>query len=177
MPSNIEIKARVTNPEDFAQRAQALADGPAEVLLQEDVFFPASNGRLKLRIFGHEEAANRGELIFYQRSNTTTSKQSTYRLVPTSEPQALREALGLALGELVVVRKRRRLFMAGQTRIHLDEVEGLGSFMELEVVLLTDQDPEEGHRIAADLQHRLGVTEKDLVAVAYADLLMSKVGD
>ena len=70
-----------------------------------------------------------------------------------------------------VVRKTRYLYLAGQTRIHLDDVEGLGQFMELEVVLRPDQTDAEGQAIAEDLMARLGIRKEDLLEGAYMDLL------
>ena len=82
--------------------------------------------------------------------------------------------MSLALGVRGVVRKKRTLYLVGQTRVHLDEVEGLGDFMELEVVLHPGQSDAEGQVIARDLMTRLGVAEKDLLEGAYMDLLEGK---
>jgi hypothetical protein len=71
-------------------------------------------------------------------------------------------------------RPGRHLFLAGQTQIHLDEVEGLGNFLELEVVLQNGQKPEEGMAIAAGLVEALGVKKEDLIAEAYIDLIKQR---
>ena len=73
-----------------------------------------------------------------------------------------------------IVRKKRHLFLVGQTRIHIDEVEGLGSFLELEVVLQEGQEAEEGMAIATSLMDKLRVKKKDLVAGAYIDLIKKR---
>jgi adenylate cyclase class IV len=131
MARNIEIKADVRDLAAIAARAAAIADeGPSEIL-QDDTFFACPAGRLKLRSFSERE----GELIFYQRVDQRGPKESFYIRTPVSEPASLRQALSLAYGEVGRVRKRRTLFIVGRTRIHLDEVERLGSFLELEVVL------------------------------------------
>ena len=122
MPANIEIKARVTDLAPIRAAIEPLADGPAHVLDQEDIFFAAPDGRLKLRTF----ADGNGELIHYHRSDIAGPKTSHYTIAPTSDPDALRAILTSALGVLGVVRKRRWLYMVGQTRVHLDRVEGLG---------------------------------------------------
>ena len=75
-----------------------------------------------------------------------------------------------------VVRKKRLLFLVGRTRIHLDEVEGLGSYMELEIVLAEGDDQDGGEREAANLMQSLGITSGDLVSGAYFDLLEEKKG-
>jgi adenylate cyclase class IV len=167
VPSNIEIKARVAGLATLEGRVAALSDTPREVLLQEDVFFAAPAGRLKLRRF----AEGTGELIHYHRSDTPGLRESSYRIAPTGDPAALRGILAAVLGEEGVVRKERRLYRVGQTRVHLDRVEGLGDFVELEVVLRPGQAPEEGARIGRELMARLGIEPGQVVAEAYHDLL------
>ena len=69
------------------------------------------------------------------------------------------------------VRKQRAVFLLGQTRIHLDRVDGLGSFVELEVVLRDEQSVSDGYTIAMSLLQALSIAEADLIAHAYVDLL------
>ncbi len=146
---------------------EGLADQGPTTIRQQDTFFPCASGRLKLRRL----ADNRGELIAYRRADVAGSKQSDYVLARTAEPEALRAVLAEALGTTVVVTKTRWLYLVGQTRVHLDEVQGLGDFLELEVVLAEGQVPEEGHRIAREIMAKLEVRAEDLVEGAYADLL------
>jgi predicted adenylyl cyclase CyaB len=167
MPSNIEWKARARDPQRQRQLAERLANGPPELLEQIDTFFSVAHGRLKLR----QLAAERGELIYYERSDQAGPKQSTYSLAATNQPEALAALLAQALGVRGVVHKRRWLYRAGQTRIHFDEVEGLGSFLEVEVVLQPGQAIREGERIAEEARRQLAVHDEDLVEVAYIDLL------
>ena len=75
-----------------------------------------------------------GELIFYDRPDTEGPKVSDFSKSSTSDPKSLRDVLKLALGIKGSVQKTRFLFMYGQTRIHIDQVVGLGNFMELEVL-------------------------------------------
>jgi predicted adenylyl cyclase CyaB len=170
MPSNIEIKASVR---DFARTtalAAALSDAPAVTIEQHDTFFASSVGRLKLRQF----SPDKGELIFYSRANVAGTKQSDYLIARTDSPTDLLAVLSAALGAQQTVIKTRKLFQVGQTRVHLDSVAGLGSFVELEVELRPDQPPEEGHRIARELMVALEIQESDLIEGAYADLLPGK---
>ncbi len=167
MSRNIEIKARAADLSRIETRARVLADqGPFD-LQQDDTFFVCPNGRLKLR----ELAPDRGELIFYRRPDVPGPKLSEYTMASTATPGLLRAILGDALGVLGRVRKRRRLYLAGQTRIHLDQVEGLGTFVELEVVLDESQSAQEGEAIAEHLLAELGVGKPDLVSGAYLDHL------
>ena len=75
----------------------------------------------------------------------------------------------------MVVTKTRLLFMVGQTRVHLDEVEGLGDFLELEVVLADGQTPAEGHYIAREIMAALEVQDEDLLTGAYADMIAPRL--
>lgn len=169
MPRNIEIKARITRVEALLPVAQALADAPLQTIAQDDTFFVCARGRLKLRDFGD----GTGELIHYQRADTAGPKLSDYVRVPTGEPAVLREALERAQGVLGRVRKTRWLLLAGPTRIHLDRVEGLGDFVELEVALRDDQSEVEGVAIADALLQALGVSPTQRLAGAYLDLLLA----
>jgi predicted adenylyl cyclase CyaB len=167
MTRNVEIKARVQDSERLAAIAASLADsGPVDIF-QDDTFFACPNGRLKLRVFSD----GTGELIFYRRSDQAGPKESFYVRTPTSEPDSLREALDLAYGTVGRVVKHRVLYIVGRTRIHLDEVRGLGSFLELEVVLRDDEPGDDGTREAAQLMEHLSIDTTQLVDVAYIDLL------
>jgi predicted adenylyl cyclase CyaB len=137
------------------------------VLEQEDTFFSVPEGRLKLRVFPD----GKGELIAYRRPDAVGPKTSEYFVYRTPHPEPLADLLTRALGVRGVVRKRRLLYLAGPTRIHLDEVEGLGAFLELEVVLADGQPEAEGEAIARRLLAELGVCDEDRVAAAYVDLL------
>lgn len=174
MPRNIEIKARLQNIEALLPRARALAGSDAERIEQDDSFFtvPAGRGRLKLRQFADGSA----ELIHYQRADRADAKASDYVRVPVPDAAALREALARACGLLGRVRKTRWLLLVGQTRVHLDRVEGLGDFMELEVVLRDGQSDAEGTAIAERLMHDLGLANAERLAGAYLDLLASSTG-
>src|SRR5205807_9335533 len=121
-------------------RVEALADhGPVEIA-QDDMFFACRRGRLKLRVF----SSSAGELIFYQRPDQAGPKESSFVVTPTASPDSLREALSRAYGEAGRVRKHRTLYLVGRTRIHLDRVDDLGEFLELEVVLSEDEPADAG---------------------------------
>jgi predicted adenylyl cyclase CyaB len=167
MPRNIEIKARLEQPEAVLERARALADGPAELLEQDDSFFAAPHGRLKLRA----HAGGPAELIHYERPDAEQARASDYVRVPVPDPDTLRVALTRALGAAGRVRKRRWLLRVGATRIHLDRVEGLGDFIELEVVLREGQPDAEGAAVAEALMQALGLAQAPRLARAYVDLL------
>jgi adenylate cyclase class IV len=170
MARNVEVKARIVNVDALLSRARALADGPEQRIEQDDTFFACAHGRLKLRDFGD----GCGELIHYERADAEGPKLSDYVRAPTSDPAALREALARAHGVVGRVRKSRWLLMAGATRIHLDRVEDLGDFMELEVVLRDDQSVADGEAIAESLMAQLGIGDEQRLAGAYLDLLRAR---
>jgi predicted adenylyl cyclase CyaB len=167
MPRNIEIKARIASVEHLLPQALAIADTPPVLIEQDDTFFAVRHGRLKLRVFDDGS----GELIHYHRPDSGEARASDYVRVAVPDPAALREALERGCGLLGRVRKQRWLLMAGQTRIHIDRVEGLGDFMELEVVLRDGQSDAEGAATAEALMRSLGLGAAPRVAGAYLDLL------
>ena len=169
MPSNIEIKARAQNFVKIQARAENLSDTPVQIVRQEDTFFNTPQGRLKLRVL----APDQGQLIYYTRPNQEGPKRSDYHLSMTTDPENLKHILQLAYGIRGVVKKTRYLYLVGQTRVHLDDVESLGQFMELEVVLRAGQSEAEGQAIAEDLMLSLGVERSDLLEGAYMDMLES----
>jgi predicted adenylyl cyclase CyaB len=172
MPRNIEIKARIDNIDCLAAKVAAIAtEGPVEIT-QDDTFFHCEAGRLKLRVLSDHS----GELIFYRRANMKAAKESFYVCSPTSAPATLRESLTLAYGQMGRVRKHRTLFLVGRTRVHLDRVEGLGHFLELEIVLADAEPTEAGVREAHELMHELGVEPSQLIEGVYVDLLASLSG-
>ena len=166
MARNIEVKARVTDLAEVESRARLVAtDGPIDIA-QDDTFFACSEGRLKLRQF----ADGRGELIHYFRENDADPKVSDYLISPTESPDVLRESLSRALGIVGRVRKHRRLYLVDRTRVHLDTVEGLGHFVELEVVLAEGESLEAGTLVATKIMSTLGIGRSQLVEGAYVDM-------
>jgi predicted adenylyl cyclase CyaB len=164
---NVEIKARIASVQAIAPRVAALADrGPVEIE-QDDTFFCCERGRLKLRAL----SAGEGQLIFYRRANQAGPKESRFVISPTGSPDSLREALAMAYATAGRVRKHRTLYLVGRTRVHLDRVEGLGDFLELEVVLAESESANAGVKEARGLMTALGLAEDQLVEGAYVDLL------
>ncbi|CAM2009766.1 class IV adenylate cyclase [Acanthopleuribacter pedis] len=172
MAQNVEIKARVRDWAQLTEKTVALAThGPRE-LRQRDVFFGVPQGRLKLRTFG----ATSGELIAYRRPDQSGPKVSQYQICPITDANALEITLSTCLPVLGVVEKKRVVYWVDHTRIHLDEVFGLGFFMELEVVLEKGESPQQGRVIAEKLMTQLGIPPDDLLACAYLDLILARGG-
>ena len=168
MARNVEVKARVADLAPIEARARTIAtSGPTDIA-QDDTFYRCERGRLKLRRF----ADGHGELIHYERGDTSGPKLSDYVIAPTVDPDKLHEALSRSNGVLGRVKKRRRLYLVGNTRVHLDQVEGLGAFVELEVVLGEDETEQQGEATAQRILRDLGIDRSQLVAGAYFDLIL-----
>ncbi|HEX2414060.1 MAG TPA: cytidine deaminase [Thermoleophilaceae bacterium] len=165
---NIELKARDADPGRTLRLALALGADDRGEILQRDIYFTRARGRLKLR----EQEPGESELIQYRRADATEARASSYRRVAAAGPEGLKEALHEAYGTLVVVEKRRRLLIWEDVRIHLDDVEGLGSFVELEAVAPPESDLASEHDKVARLRDELRIEDARLVATSYSDLLL-----
>ena len=170
MSRNVEIKASCPDLNPVRGGAARLASSPGQIVDQRDTFFVVPTGRLKVREF----ADGSGELIAYERSDQKEPKTSEYTRIECREAAALIHALKRVLALRGVVVKRREVFLVGRTRIHLDQVEDLGSFVELEVVLSEGGSFENGVREADELLQALGLPRSALIAGAYIDLLEAR---
>jgi predicted adenylyl cyclase CyaB len=169
MARNIEIKARIQKEqvEYVRQQAQARSSTDDEQLHQVDTFYNVPSGRLKLR----ESANGTAELIAYKRSNQAGPKLSSYVRYLCTDSKTLHDALARSVGIRGVVKKTRQVIHVSQTRVHIDEVDGLGTFLELEVVLCEGQSSVDGKNIASELMKIFGVLPESLVDRSYIDLL------
>lgn len=170
MARNIEIKALLANIDACIDKAKYFSGSDPEMIWQEDYFFNCTNGRLKLRIF----SSDNGELIFYKRKNESGPKTSQYFISKTNEPNKLLDVLEKSYGIRGVVKKIRKLFLIGNTRVHIDQVEHLGNFLELEVVLSKEEDINNGKQVAQRLMEQFGIEEGSLINCAYIDLIENK---
>ncbi len=173
MRQNLEIKARLVDRTKARRLALALGARCQAVEVQRDTFFHARQGRLKLRVIEASGGNVSAWLIAYQRGDRSEARISSYTLVEVADPQGLREALGRALGIRGEVRKTREILLWRNVRIHLDEVAGLGDYLEYEAVLsdAAGEDLEASRVSLRVLSQAMGIDEAERVAVAYADLL------
>jgi predicted adenylyl cyclase CyaB len=140
-------------------------------LRQADTYFNVRNGRLKLR----ETPGFQAELIFYERDEDAPRRESRYEEVALPDAGGLREMLVAALGVRGVVRKRRTLLLMDTTRIHLDNVDGLGAFLEIEVPV-RDEDVAAAQAQLESLMQALGYGWSDCIRASYIDLLGAESG-
>jgi len=164
---NVELKAIDRDPARTLERAVALGARDDGVLVQRDTYFGVAHGRLKLR----EESPGAAHLIAYERSDEAVARESAYRIAAVDSPEELRAALAAAAGVRIVVDKRRRLLLWETVRIHLDEVAGLGAYVELEAVAEPDSDLSREAAQVAHLREALGIADADVLEGSYADLL------
>lgn len=168
MPVNIEIKAHYPEP------------GKARVILsklnahhkgtdhQVDTYFKVGEGRLKLR-----EGNIENNLIYYKRSNQEGPKKSEVILYPSDKHPGLKQILSETLGILTIVDKQRDILFIENVKFHIDKVEGLGSFIEIEAI------GEEGDEVKLNKQCKhfmkvLNISDEHLISVSYSDLLLDK---
>jgi len=163
---NIELKARLRDPVAAAAIAQRLTGGPGEVQTQTDTYFYCRDGRLKIRRIENGP----GQLICYVRPDRAESRASDYRLIELPDADAVGAALAAALGVRSVVRKRRRIFLHQNVRIHLDEVAGAGDFLEFEAVISSAEEETAAPKLLDELSQRFGLQPADLLCGSYGDM-------
>ncbi|MBL0334304.1 MAG: class IV adenylate cyclase [Chitinophagaceae bacterium] len=170
MNLNAEIKARCADPvavRAYLEPQNAEFRGTDQ---QTDTYFNSPKGRLKLR-----EGNIENNLIFYERNNQAGTKDSFFRLVKTDDAAALKEVLTYSMGVKVVVKKIREIRFIGNVKFHIDEVPGLGSFVEIEAGNLhADVSADELREQCEFYIRELGISPEDLVSVSYSDMLLEK---
>jgi predicted adenylyl cyclase CyaB len=166
---NLEAKFRMPNHSIAYQRALTIGFEPHGILIQHDRFFLVPNGKLKLREQGSE-----AWLIHYRRDLQSELQLSDYTIVSVAHSAATRTMLTEALGLLADVRKHRTLMMRRNVRLHLDRVEGLGDFGEIEAVLADDDAPQTFREEVTAILNELGIASTDLIERSYFELIGSQ---
>lgn len=160
-----ELKARCGDLARVRDRLRPRATYEA-TLHQVDTYFSVQRGRLKLR----EVAGRPAELIYYERPDLAAVKPSRVYLARTEDPSALRALLGAGLGIRARVTKTREIWRWDGVQVHLDLVEGLGSFVEFEETVDEPEAVGKALRHLGRLRADLGIRADDLVDRSYADL-------
>ncbi len=167
---NVEIKARCLNPDvirNYLVKKNAKFIGADN---QTDTYFNVINGRLKLR-----EGIIENNLIYYDRNDKAGPKRSSFHLIKITNPQELKEVLKNSIGIKMIVIKKREIYYIDNVKFHIDDIEGLGSFVEIEAGnILADKTETELLEQCNFYLKEFGITEDDLIAESYSDILLKK---
>jgi adenylate cyclase, class 2 len=167
---NVEIKAHCNNPDyirDYLKNYPSSFKGVDE---QTDTYFNSPNGRLKLR-----EGNIENNLIYYERHNNPGLKQSHFHLVKVEDANGLKMVLTESMGLKVIVKKRREIYYIDNVKFHIDEVPGLGSFMEIEAGnIIADLSKEKLQEQCDFYIKKFGIRDEDIIDVSYSDMLLEK---
>jgi len=168
MPENLEWKARLPNWDAALRAAQRVATAGPEQQQQIDTYFRVARGRLKLRQI-QTATSESAELIFYERSDEPDTKSSHYTRQPLADATTWLNLLGAALGSWAVVTKQRTIYWHDNVRIHLDQVAGLGHFLEFEAVLAEESQRAASAARVQQLISEFGLTEQQGISGSYSD--------
>lgn len=169
---NLEAKFPLADLDAARTAALGLGYASRESFFQRDTFFVVARGKLKLR-----EQPPEAWLIDYERDRQSELMLSRYEIVSVADPARMREMLARALGVLAEVCKHRTLLTRRNVRLHLDRIETLGCFGEIEAILGERSEEEAGEgasssRAAVDeLLDALGVGARELIDVSYFELM------
>lgn len=170
---NIELKAIDVDPARSLEICQALGARDEGVLWQRDTYFNVRVGGLKLR----EQNPGQPHLIQFERADEPQQRESRYRIIDIGDAEVLRSALGSAIGVTATVTKRRHLLVWRSVRIHLDDVENLGTYIELEAVAPAESDLRIEHQFIQQLRRAFSITDDRLQSTGYAKQLVTQPGE
>lgn len=163
----IELKVKVSNLEVIREKLTLLPSQIVGAFHQVDTYYVVPKGRLKLReVVGEANA----ELIYYERENIATLKDSSVFILKISQPQTFQEIATKILKVKAVVDKVREIYNYNGTQIHLDKVKSLGHFIEFERITSHYTRLQDISKID-ELIEILNITPEDMVAVSYSDLV------
>lgn len=170
---NVEIKARCKNPDAIRNYLQNNNADFKGIDLQIDTYFKTNCGRLKLR-----EGNIENNLIYYERNNQAGPKSSDFILTKIPDAAHLKESLSKAMGIKVVVSKKREIYYINNVKFHIDEVNELGSFTEIEAGNIgNDLTKDELLKQCEFYMRQFGIEEKDLIEVSYSDMLLAEISE
>lgn len=166
---NLEIKIRILNSEEIKKKVLEIKAKPMGILHQFDTYFIVGNSRLKLR-----EEKNKSYFVYYKRPDILDSKFSKYYIlnIPIYFSRVAKKLFSFIFDVKVVIKKTRDLFLYKNTRIHLDKVDNLGEFIEIETVFIEndkEDDLKREHYFVIDF---LGLKNLEKVKESYSDLML-----
>ncbi len=168
MPTNLEIKAKCPSLIHARNVSRTIGARFGGLLKQTDTYFKVKQGRLKLR----EIDGKKLELIYYHRNNTRGNRYSDYTVLELPKKQAAKRIFDSLFEAAVIVKKRRELYLYKNSRIHIDSVEGLGGYIEFEVVVVRGK--RQAQKLMAFLREEFDVDPSSLIGVSYSDMLLKR---
>jgi len=172
---NLEFKAELREPDLARAALRRLGASPVGVVKQVDTYYRVASGRLKKRETEFDGSPEPAEIIHYERHDRALPKISKFDIY--TEEQAAERFGTLPLPVWLTVSKTREIFMHSGVRIHLDEVDDLGRFLEFEALVTKTQNMAKCHELVGDLRQALGPTLGEPISVSYSDLLAAKLGE
>jgi adenylate cyclase class 2 len=166
MPVNLELKIKIDNKADMIESLRSINAEFKGELNQTDIYYRIKNGLLKLRLENGTQT-----LIKYLRNEKAGERWSDFRIISLSRDDA-REYFKDVLEEEAVVEKKRLLYLYDNTRIHIDDVYGLGSFLELETLVINGK--EDAERRFETLASLLYLNRENELRKSYRDLILEK---
>ncbi len=167
MKRNIELKARCGDLGRAAAACERLGARRVWTRRQTDIYFAVPDGRLKLRM----EEPGETVLVWYRRADSPAARESVYELTPVCDVVTIAASLAAQHGRGARVVKTRTLYLLENVRIHLDDVAGLGTFVEFEAVMGGAQQDDAAMALLGRLRGELAIADADLVSQSYGDLL------
>jgi predicted adenylyl cyclase CyaB len=168
MPTNLEIKAKYPSFVQARRISRTLGARFGGTLKQTDTYFKVKRGRLKLREINEKEL----ELIYYRRENARGNRYSDYTVLELQKKEAAKRVLESLFETMVVVKKKRELFLYKNARIHIDFVAGLGGFVEFEVLVVRGK--RQAQQLMSFLRSKFGIDSSSLIAGSYSDMLLKR---
>ena len=168
--TNIEIKARTARSDKIREYLLANNADYKGTDMQTDTYFNVAFGRLKLRQGNIENS-----LIFYHREDIAGLKQSDFELLHVTNGNRLKTILAKAMGVKIEVKKTREIYYVANVKFHIDTLELLGNFVEIEATNIgCDLSIQDLREQCNFYMQEFGINEDDLIAVSYSDMLLAK---
>ena len=168
---NLEIKYRIDDPDGIRDKLSGIPGVEFQYShYQKDIYFNTKEVRVKIRLEDEKSPC----LIQYYRENTDTLRESDFEITPLSDYQILLNELAQRVGILMEVEKQRELYLYKNVRIHLDNVESLGWFLEFEAMVSNENNLERCHSHVADIMEEIQPYLIEPQSLGYLELMLRK---
>lgn len=175
MPIEVEVKYKVANLEDIEYQLIEWGAKLEEIVIQRDLYFNHPS-----RDFAKTDEAFRireeGESTFLTYKGSKISKKSKtrkeieFKISQAKEAAEMLELLGFK--KVLVVSKQRRIYKLDDVNWCLDEVDSLGSFLELEKIVKYKKDIPKTLDSIFELVAKVGLKPKENITTSYLELLL-----